>query len=162
MTHDDLKLGVFNAITFVISFSNMEMLLKILLLIVSIVWTALKAYESLQNIKQKKMKLTKNFSLDEFIESRFYDEESQEKVWESYNENIGELLPYLSKLANQLQVLRDCIGMPIYINISYRPVWWEHKQGRSGNSQHCLGKAADIVVPGMTPDDVADMICLCK
>ena len=104
------------------------------------------------------MKLTKNFSLDEFIESRFYDEEPQEKVWESYNENIGELLPYLSKLANQLQVLRDCIGMSIYINISYRPVWWEHKQGRLGNSQHCLGKAADIVVPGMTPDDVADTI----
>jgi hypothetical protein len=59
MTHDDLKLGVFNAITFVISFSNMEMLLKILLLIVSIVWTALKAYESLQNIKQKKNEANK-------------------------------------------------------------------------------------------------------
>ena len=37
-------------------------------------------------------------------------------------------------------------------------MWWEHKQGRSGNSQHCLGKAADIVVPGMTPDEVADKI----
>lgn len=104
------------------------------------------------------MKLTKNFSLDEFIESRFYDEESQEKVWESYNENLGELLPYISKLASNLQTLRDSIDRPIYINISYRPVWWEHKQGRSGNSQHCLGKAADIVVPGMTPDEVADKI----
>lgn len=51
MTQDDLKLGVFNAITFVISFTNIEMFLKILLLIVSIIWTALKAYESLQNIK---------------------------------------------------------------------------------------------------------------
>ncbi len=59
MTHGDLKLGIFNAITFVISFSNMEMLLKILLLIVSIVWTALKAYESLQNIKQKKNEANK-------------------------------------------------------------------------------------------------------
>lgn len=104
------------------------------------------------------MKLTKNFSLDEFIESRFYDEESQEKVWESYNENLGELLPYISKLASNLQTLRDSIDKPVYINISYRPVWWEHKQGRSGNSQHCLGKAADIVVPGMTPDEVADKI----
>lgn len=104
------------------------------------------------------MKLTKNFSLDEFIESRFYDEESQESVWESYNENIGELLPYISKLASQLQALRDSINKPIFINISYRPLWWEHKQGRSGNSQHCLGKAADIVVPGMTPDEVADKI----
>lgn len=59
MTQDDLKLGVFNAITFVISFTNMEMLLKILLLIVSIVWTALKAYESLQNIKSKKNETNK-------------------------------------------------------------------------------------------------------
>jgi uncharacterized protein YcbK (DUF882 family) len=104
------------------------------------------------------MKLTKNFSLDEFIESRFYDEESQEKVWESYNENLGELLTYISKLASNLQTLRDSIKKPVSINISYRPVWWEHKQGRSGNSQHCLGKAADIVVPGMTPDEVADKI----
>lgn len=63
------------------------------------------------------MKLTKNFSLDEFIESRFYDEESQEKVWESYNENLGELLPYISKLASNLQTLRDSIDRPIYINI---------------------------------------------
>jgi uncharacterized protein YcbK (DUF882 family) len=104
------------------------------------------------------MKLTKNFSLDEFIESRFYDEESQEKVWESYNEDIGDLLPYISKLASNLQALRDSIKKPVCINISYRPVWWEHKQSRSGNSQHCLGKAADIVVPGMTPDEVADKI----
>lgn len=59
MTHEDLRLGVFNFITFVVSFSNMEMLLKILLLIVSIVWTALKAYESLQNIKQKKNEANK-------------------------------------------------------------------------------------------------------
>ena len=59
MTHEDLRLGVFNFITFVVSFSNMEMLLKILLLIVSIVWTALKAYESFQNIKQKKNEVNK-------------------------------------------------------------------------------------------------------
>lgn len=59
MTHEDLRLGVFNFITFVVSFSNMEMLLKILLLIVSIVWTALKAYESFQNIKQKKNEANK-------------------------------------------------------------------------------------------------------
>jgi len=59
MTQEDLKLGVFNAITLVLSFSNIEMLLKILLLIVSIAWTALKAYESLQNIKQKKNEANK-------------------------------------------------------------------------------------------------------
>ena len=59
MTQEDLRLGIFNAITLVISFTNIEMLLKILLLIVSILWTALKAYESLQNIKQKKNEANK-------------------------------------------------------------------------------------------------------
>jgi uncharacterized protein YcbK (DUF882 family) len=48
--------------------------------------------------------------------------------------------------------------VPITINIAYRPVFYELSKGRSGNSQHTLGKAADIKVKGFTPQQIADEI----
>lgn len=104
------------------------------------------------------MNLTKNFTLNEFIESRFYNEEAQENVWASYDADADSLDPNLQRLAENLQVLRDHVGKPVIINIAYRPVWWEHQQGRSGTSQHCLGKACDIIIRNMTPNEVADKI----
>jgi uncharacterized protein YcbK (DUF882 family) len=104
------------------------------------------------------MKLTNNFTLEEFIESRFYTEEVQEDVWTSYDNDCATLEPNLQRLAENLQVLRDHVGKSVIINIAYRPVWYEIDMGRSGTSQHCLGKAADIVVSGMTPDEVVDTI----
>lgn len=46
MTLNDLKLGLFNAITLTLSFSSIEMILKIILLLMSIVWTIMKIHES--------------------------------------------------------------------------------------------------------------------
>ena len=86
-------------------------------------------------------KLTKNFKLKEFVVSKFYDKESQEQVIEALT---PEILENIENLAKELQVLREAINKPIAINIAYRPKWYELEQGRSGNSQHCLGKAADI------------------
>tara|TARA_R110000796_G_scaffold70457_1_gene160257 strand:- start:2049 stop:2456 length:408 start_codon:yes stop_codon:yes gene_type:complete len=103
------------------------------------------------------MKLTENFSLDEFIKSRFYGE-NQECVNEIFEDNREQLLPNIQELANNLQVIRDYCGSPISINIAFRPVWWEIRQGRSGNSQHCLGKAADIVIQGYTPTETYVLI----
>ena len=98
-------------------------------------------------------KLTKNFHLDEFLYSPFFDTESQAKVIKIYNDTPS-VQQNIQKLANQLQILRDRLNRPIKINIAFRPVFWEHKQGRSGNSQHTLGKAADIVVKNMPPEQV--------
>ena len=103
------------------------------------------------------MKLTNNFYLKEFIESRFFGEH-QDLVLMSYKEEEDILLPNLLKLTEQLQILRDYTGLPISINIAYRPKWWELKQGRSGNSQHVLCKAADIVIQGMKPSDTHKLI----
>lgn len=103
------------------------------------------------------MRLTKNFNSREFLYFDFFGE-YQKDVIEDFDIDNKELLPNLQKLANQLQVLRNCIGKPIYINAGFRPKWWEHLRGRSGNSQHTLCKAADIRVDGMTTDDVADTI----
>ena len=101
-------------------------------------------------------KLTKNFKLKEFVESRFFGE-YQEEVNKSFlSDNSAR--SNINTLAEQLQALRDALNKPVSVNIAYRPVWWEEKQGRSGKSQHCLGKAADIVVKGIPAPDVAKII----
>ena len=101
-------------------------------------------------------KLTKNFKEKEFVESRFFGD-FQKEVNKLYESN-EEVRSNTKLLAEQLQVLRDELNKPVSINIGYRPLEWELKQGRSGKSQHVLGKAADIVVKGMQASDVANVI----
>ena len=102
--------------------------------------------------------MTKNFNLEEFIYSKFYKAAGvQEKVIESY-EKDKVVQENLKLLAEQLQVLRDEINKPININIAYRPLWWEKLKGRSGTSQHISGKAADIVVKGLTTVELHNVI----
>jgi uncharacterized protein YcbK (DUF882 family) len=102
-------------------------------------------------------KLTKNFKLSEFLISDFFDEKSQSKVLKEFKDDIN-LHFNIQKLACNLQILRDELKVPIKINIAYRPVFWELKQKRSGNSKHTLAIAADIVVEGYNPDVVAETI----
>ena len=93
--------------------------------------------------------MTKNFKLDDFIYSHFYTQANvQDRVIKSYKQDKT-VQNNLEILAKQLQIIRDEINKPIHINIAYRPYWWEKMRGRNGKSQHCLGKAADIVVKGM-------------
>ena len=51
MSHNDLKLYFFNSITMLLSFSNIENVLKIILLIASIFYTILKTVETLKKKK---------------------------------------------------------------------------------------------------------------
>ena len=104
------------------------------------------------------MKLTKNFSLHEFLDSRFFNEAEKKRVQESYRDNTFELEPNLITLVDNLQTLRDHLDARIDINISYRPKWYELSRGRSGGSQHVQLKAADIAVIGWSPKAVADEI----
>ena len=48
MSHNDLKLYILNSITMALSFSNLESVLKIILLVVSIFYTMLKMFETLR------------------------------------------------------------------------------------------------------------------
>ena len=64
----------------------------------------------------------------------------------------------IQKLANQLQYLRDLVDKPIKINSGYRCVKYNKKIGGSVNSQHIQGKASDIVIKGINPDDTADLL----
>ena len=103
-------------------------------------------------------KLATNFWLNEFLFSDFYSERNQERVLESFYNDEMVLTRNVKKLAHNLQLLRDYLGCAISINIAFRPKWWELKQGRSGNSQHTLCWAADIVAEDYTPNQVADAI----
>jgi uncharacterized protein YcbK (DUF882 family) len=87
------------------------------------------------------MKLTKDFNRSEF------------------DCNDGSAMPKdvllnIQKLANQLQVLRDCLGVPITVNSAYRSPSYNKKIGGVSNSQHVFGKAADITAKGYTPAQV--------
>lgn len=64
----------------------------------------------------------------------------------------------LQVLAEQLEVIREHFNAPVTINSGYRSEAHNAKIGGEPNSQHLLGKAADIVVEGISPDDVADAI----
>ena len=101
--------------------------------------------------------LTKNFNLSEFLRSKWFDKETQAKVIMLYNE-CKSIQHNVQKLANQLQTLRNEVGVPVIINIAYRPVFYELSKGRDGTSQHTLGKAADITAQGLTPKYVASKI----
>jgi hypothetical protein len=54
MNHEDVKLAAINGSTMLLSFSNIEQTLKIVLLVASIVYTLYKIYEIHENRKAKK------------------------------------------------------------------------------------------------------------
>lgn len=58
-------------------------------------------------------------------------------------------------LVELLQKIRDHFGAPITINSAYRTPEYNKKVGGSTYSQHQYGKAADIVVKGVKPSEVA-------
>lgn len=84
------------------------------------------------------MKLTSNFSLHEFLE--------EDDIYPSET-----VIKNLTNLAHRLQVLRDILERPISINSGYRSAAYNATiKDSATNSQHILGKAADIVVHGMS------------
>ena len=61
----------------------------------------------------------------------------------------------VQRLAEELQYIRDFIQRPITINSGYRCESYNSTiPGSSSRSQHVLGKAADIVVSGMSSTEV--------
>lgn len=58
-------------------------------------------------------------------------------------------------LVKILQKIRDHFGKPITINSAYRSASHNRKVGGVSNSQHVKGTAADIIVSGVAPVEVA-------
>jgi hypothetical protein len=57
-----------------------------------------------------------------------------------------------------LQPLRDAIGKPVRVNSAFRSEAVNRAVGGTATSQHRLGQAADIHVPGMTSVELAKKI----
>ena len=91
------------------------------------------------------MKLTENFNREEF------DCADGSEMPTEVQLNIAEL-------AVQLEIIRSHFNAPITINSAYRSLEHNRKIGSNDSSQHILGKAVDIVVKGVAPDDVYDAI----
>lgn len=61
----------------------------------------------------------------------------------------------------QAWLVRDGVQAPIRVNSAYRTIETNRSvEGAARNSQHVLGKAADIVVPGVSPVKLAGMASL--
>lgn len=88
------------------------------------------------------MKLTTNFSLEEF------DCRDGSEMPESVRTNI-------TKLAEQMQIIRDHFGKAITINSGYRSPDYNKRIGGAKYSQHLLGKACDFNISGLRPNKVA-------
>lgn len=69
-----------------------------------------------------------------------------------------ELFDNVKLLAEQLQALRDHIGIPIHLNSAYRTEAYNERIGGSPKSQHKLAKAADMVTAKYTPKQLAAII----
>ena len=68
-------------------------------------------------------------------------------------------LANLQRLAAFLELVKDWLGgRPIMVNSAYRSKAVNDACGSRDTSQHRLGCAADIRVPGMTPDAVVKAV----
>jgi hypothetical protein len=96
------------------------------------------------------MQLTPNFSLEELTHTdhREFDNTPDEAE-----------LANLYRLADFLEQVKVVLGgKPIMINSAFRCAEVNKAVGSSDKSQHRHGCAADIRVPGMTPDEVVTAI----
>ena len=95
--------------------------------------------------------MTKNFNISEF-QCKGNLKDCECKMTANVKNNI-------SKLAEQLQILRDYICEPIKINSGFRCAEYNdnHVKGAK-NSQHKIGKAADIVAQSKHPLELYNII----
>ena len=94
--------------------------------------------------------LSEHFSLEELTVTshREYDN--------TPNEDQINNLTRVAQLLEQVKALLG--GKPVMVNSGYRSPQVNLAVGSKPTSQHCLGCAADIRVPGMTPDEVVQAI----
>jgi hypothetical protein len=98
--------------------------------------------------------LTKNFTLEELTvtDHRQFDNTPNE----TERANLG-------RLAGLLELVKVAIGgKPVMVNSAFRSKQVNDAVGSKDTSQHRVGCAADIRVPGMTPDQVVKSIIVAK
>ena len=95
--------------------------------------------------------LTANFSLEELTRSEAADRNG----WD--NTPNEQEIENLKRLAALLQQVKTAVGgKPVMINSGFRSKKVNDSVGSKDTSQHRLGCAADIRVPGMKPREVVE------
>ena len=96
------------------------------------------------------MNLTEHFTLEELTHTDHREFDNTPNADQINNlERVAELLEQVKKMFG---------GQPIMVNSAFRSLQVNAAVGSKPTSQHCLGCAADIRVPGMTPDEVVKAI----
>lgn len=99
------------------------------------------------------MKLGKYFTLEEMTRSQTAARRGLP------NQPTAKQLESLKALVrNVLDPLREALGRPVNINSGFRSEAVNKAVGGSSSSQHRYGEAADIVVPGLTVEQVVARI----
>ncbi|QDH50434.1 hypothetical protein [Caulobacter phage KcrB] len=99
------------------------------------------------------MKLSENFTLDELVKSQTAIRRGIK------NEPNAEEIAALKALAeNVLQPIRDYFKRPVVITSGFRGEELNHLTGGSVTSQHCLGEAGDLEIPGVSNFEIAKWV----
>lgn len=99
------------------------------------------------------MNLSEHFTLEELTAS----ETAARNGWDN-SPNLNEL-SNLKRLAEFLEQVKGVVGgKPVMINSAFRSKLVNDAVGSKDSSQHRIGCAADIRVPGMTPDEVVKAV----
>jgi uncharacterized protein YcbK (DUF882 family) len=96
------------------------------------------------------MNLSPNFTLDELTHTDHREFDNTPNATEMAN---------LTRLAAFLEEVKGVIGgKPVMVNSAFRSKQVNDAVGSKDTSQHRIGCAADIRVPGMTPDQVVKAV----
>jgi uncharacterized protein YcbK (DUF882 family) len=96
------------------------------------------------------MNLTEHFTLDELTHTDHRELENTPNEQELAN---------LQRLAEFLETVKGVLGgKPIMVNSAFRSKMVNDAVGSKDTSQHRIGCAADLRVPGVTPDEVVKAI----
>ena len=100
------------------------------------------------------MNLTKNFTLEELTTTDHREFDNTPTETERAN---------LVRLAGLLELVKVALGgKPIMVNSAFRSKQVNDAVGSKDTSQHRVGCAADIRVPGVTPDQVVKAVIAAK
>jgi uncharacterized protein YcbK (DUF882 family) len=100
------------------------------------------------------MNLTEHFTVDELTHTDHRALDNTPNEAEMAN---------LRRLAQFLEQVKEVLGgKPIMVNSAFRSKAVNDAVGSKDTSQHRLGCAADIRVPGMTPDEVVKAVIASK
>jgi hypothetical protein len=98
------------------------------------------------------MKLSPNFTLEELTHSEIAERQGLDNTPDAI------ITANLTRLAKFLEEVRRVVGKPIMVNSAYRSPKVNEAVGSKPTSQHCNGCAADIKVPGLTPNDIVNFV----